>query len=118
MTFGQRLKGLRESCKMSRDDLATRLGLSYWAVAKYEQDERVPDHEVLGRIAGLFGTSIDYLLGRTDDPTPLPTTRDEAVETTAAHRTDDPMAELPEEARKSLREFQEYILKKYGKKTE
>jgi hypothetical protein len=37
-------------------------------------------------------------------------------ETLAAHRTDDPLNELPKEARRSLEEFQEYILRKYGKK--
>ena len=73
MTFGQKLRSLRESSGLSRQDLGTRLGLSYWAVAKYEQDERVPDHEILGRIASFFGTSTDYLLGRTDDSTPIPT---------------------------------------------
>lgn len=38
------------------------------------------------------------------------------VETIAAHRTDDPMSELPPEARKSAEEFLEYIYNKYRKR--
>lgn len=69
MTLGERLKTLRESHKLSRQELAEKLGLSYWAIAKYEQDERDPDHDTLGKMASLFGVSIDYLLGR-DPSTP------------------------------------------------
>lgn len=34
--------------------------------------------------------------------------------TIAAHRTDDPMDELPEEARKSIEEFKKFIFEKHG----
>lgn len=39
-------------------------------------------------------------------------------ETLAAHRQDDPMADLPPEAQRSLEEFKEYIIRKYGQKKE
>lgn len=70
MTFSERLKQLREHKGISRDDLAKHLGLSYWAISKYETGERTPDHATLQEIADYFGVSIDYLLGRTDDPRP------------------------------------------------
>ena len=38
----------------------------------------------------------------------------EKQETIAAHRTDDLMDELPEEAKKSLEEFKMFLLKKHG----
>ncbi|MEW6245069.1 MAG: helix-turn-helix domain-containing protein [Bacillota bacterium] len=41
---------------------------------------------------------------------------DSELATQAAHRTDDPTRELPEEARRSLAEFKQHIRKKYGKK--
>lgn len=113
MTFRQKLKDLRKQHGLSREELAKKLGLSYWAISKYEQGERFPEWDTLQKIADLFGVSVDYLLGRVDDRNlsltdgPL-----------AAHRTDDPLKELPEEARRSLEEFKEYILKKYGKKRE
>jgi DNA-binding XRE family transcriptional regulator len=49
---------------MSRDDLAQKLGVSYWAISKYETDERSPDKELTGKIADLFSVSIDSLFGR------------------------------------------------------
>ncbi|MFY9543749.1 MAG: helix-turn-helix transcriptional regulator [Bacillota bacterium] len=68
MTLGERLKILRESHNFSRQELAEKLGLSYWAIAKYEQDERDPDHDILSKMANLFGVTVDYLLGRSDYP--------------------------------------------------
>ena len=65
--FGSRLKTLREEANLSREEFARALSLSYWAVSKYEQNERFPDHETLNKIADYFSTSIDYLLGRTDN---------------------------------------------------
>ncbi len=106
--IGSRIRELREEKGMTREDLAQKLEISYWALSKYETEDRAPDYELLGKLATLFGVSIDYLLGRTNIKEP--------IETIAAHRTDDPMDELPEEARKSLEEFKEYILKKYGYK--
>ncbi|MDI6872566.1 MAG: helix-turn-helix transcriptional regulator [Bacillota bacterium] len=70
MTVGQRLKALREARKLSRQELATAVGLTYWALAKYEGDERVPDPATLVRIADHFGVTTDYLLGRTDQELP------------------------------------------------
>ena len=53
MTLGQRLRALREENKISRTDLAKKLKLSYWAVSKYETNERSPDNETLGRLVTL-----------------------------------------------------------------
>jgi transcriptional regulator with XRE-family HTH domain len=106
--IGSKIRQLREEAGMSREDLAHKLEISYWALSKYETEDRMPDYELIGRIATQFNVSVDYLLGRTNIKDP--------IETIAAHRSDDPMDELPEEARKSLEEFKEYILKKYGYK--
>jgi len=84
---------------------------------QHETETRTLDVRMLSRFADLFNTTVDYLLCRADDPTP-PTKREAAGETLAAHRADDPMTDLPEEARRSLLEFQEFIFKEYGKKTE
>ncbi|HHW26216.1 MAG TPA: helix-turn-helix transcriptional regulator [Firmicutes bacterium] len=68
MSLGKRLVALREQQGLSREELAKRLNLSYWAIAKYETDERMPSPDILSRLADFFGVSIDYLVGRTDDP--------------------------------------------------
>ena len=64
--FGERLKELREEKGITREQLAGTLNLSYWAISKYEQNERRPDQEILNKIADYFDCSADYLLGRTD----------------------------------------------------
>ncbi|MGB9860559.1 MAG: helix-turn-helix domain-containing protein [Moorellaceae bacterium] len=69
--FKERLKKLREEKQIGRDELAKALKLSYWAIAKYETGERTPDPETLQRLADFFGCSVDYLLGRTNDPRSL-----------------------------------------------
>ncbi len=70
MSLGKRLTRLRKDHNMSREDLAKRLGLSYWAIAKYETDERVPSPDILSKISEVFSVSVDYLLGLVDDPNP------------------------------------------------
>jgi len=64
MLFGERLKKLRMEANLSRQALAKKLNLSYWALAKYETEEREPDYETLHRLANFFSVSVDYLLGR------------------------------------------------------
>ncbi|MGS0765682.1 helix-turn-helix domain-containing protein [Syntrophomonas curvata] len=111
MTLGARIRLLRDKNQIERQQLADGIGITYHALSKYETDEREPDFGVLLKLADYFNTSTDYLLGRTDDPSPRP-----KIDTIAAHRTDDPMNELPEEARKSVEEFIDFVYKKYGKK--
>lgn len=65
MDFGARVKQLRESAGMSREDLAKRLGVSYWTVSKYETNDRFPDQDTLLKIADVFDVALDHLLNRT-----------------------------------------------------
>ncbi|WFD08750.1 helix-turn-helix domain-containing protein [Tepidibacter hydrothermalis] len=68
MDFGDRLKNLRENNNLSREDLSKSLNISYSAVAKYETNVRFPDKDTLNKIADYFDCSLDYLLGRTNNP--------------------------------------------------
>jgi transcriptional regulator with XRE-family HTH domain len=68
MSLGEKIKALREIQKLNREQLAKELGLSYWALAKYENDEREPDYKTLIVIANYFKASVDYLLGRIEEP--------------------------------------------------
>lgn len=63
-----RLKKLRIEKQLSREELANALQISYWTIAKYETGERNPDNATLARLADFFGVSVDYLLGRIDEP--------------------------------------------------
>lgn len=68
MDLGQRIKGLREKEKISREALAEKIGVSYWSLSKYETGDREPDIETLQKIANFFEVSLDYLTGRTLSP--------------------------------------------------
>ena len=68
--IAQRVCAAREKAGLTRQELAARLRLSYWAVAKYEEGTRIPPSEVLRQIAKATATTTDYLLALTDDPRP------------------------------------------------
>ena len=70
MTLGQRIQGLRKQHGMSQEALGDALGVSRQAVSKWEGDNGIPELDTLIAMSRLFGVSTDYLLGRTDDPTP------------------------------------------------
>lgn len=66
MKFANRLKQLREDENLSREELAKKLNVSYSTIAKYETGARFPDQDMLEKIADIFDTTLDFLLGRTD----------------------------------------------------
>lgn len=120
--FGSRMRALRIQRGLTQDDIGKELNMGRSNIGHIERGRNAPTIEVIDKIANILGTSTDYLLGRTDTQEPYPNATlsalnpdDHKFETLAAHRTDDPMADLPDEARKSLEEFMEFIRKKYGK---
>ena len=70
--FTQRLKELRKSRRVSQVALAGVLGVTQQAVGKWEMGRSTPDPATVARIAEFFGTSTDYLLGRSDLNQPAP----------------------------------------------
>ena len=50
--------------------MASVLNVSQSAVGNWEAGAREPDYTILSRIADYFNVTVDYLLGRTDDPSP------------------------------------------------
>ncbi len=63
-----RLKELREKHRISQLKLGMDLNLNQNSISRYETGEREADYATLIAIADYFDVSIDYLLGRTDDP--------------------------------------------------
>jgi transcriptional regulator with XRE-family HTH domain len=106
VSFGARLRALREEQGLYQKDLAEKLGLSQKTISNYENNERFPDQKTLRRIADLFNVSIDFLLDRTDIRSP--------VEIVAAHRSDDPILDLPENARQSVLSFIKMVKEELG----
>lgn len=64
MSFGKRVKQLREERGLSRNELAKSLNITYAALSKYETDDRFPSEDILSRIADYFEVSVDELIGR------------------------------------------------------
>jgi transcriptional regulator with XRE-family HTH domain len=62
--LGDVLRNLRESRRLTPKDLATKVGITYSALGKYERNEREPDYTTLVTLADYFGVSIDFLLDR------------------------------------------------------
>ena len=62
--IGEQIKSLRNARKLTQAELAARIGVKKSAVSAYENDTRMPSYEVLVRIARLFHTSVDQILGR------------------------------------------------------
>lgn len=72
MSFGKRLKQLRKERGWRQQDVADRLGIPRSNIAAYEATDRQPkDNELLAKLASLFNTSVDYLLGKTDNKAPI-----------------------------------------------
>jgi len=61
--FAEKLIQLRTEAKLSRAELAEKLGISARAIINYENGERIPFGDVCGRMAQVFGISTDELLG-------------------------------------------------------
>lgn len=63
-----RLKELRKKKRISQLKLALDLNMNQNSVSRYENGVREADYATLIAFADYFDVSIDYLLGRTDNP--------------------------------------------------
>lgn len=68
----RRLRDLREDRDLLQKDVAEVLQCSQVCYSYYELGKRDIPTEVLVRLAAFYHTSVDYLLGLTDDARPYP----------------------------------------------
>ncbi len=61
--FGLRLKELREAKKLSQKDVADRLSVVPSTISGYENNTITPSLEQAIRLAILYHTSLDYIMG-------------------------------------------------------
>lgn len=64
--FGKRLKELRKANGYTIEQFAEAVGISKSTVGYYENNNRMPDIEILSRIADVLNVSADYLIGKTN----------------------------------------------------
>jgi transcriptional regulator with XRE-family HTH domain len=70
MNVGDRIRGMREKKQWSQLLLSEKLGIHNSVLSRIEAGKRPVEDELLAKISDVFDVSVDYLLGRTDDPTP------------------------------------------------
>ncbi len=68
MSFSERLVLLRKSNGLTQKKLAEEMKLSELAIQNYESQRRKPAFDVLIALADYFDVSLDYLVGRSEDP--------------------------------------------------
>lgn len=66
--FPNRLRALREGHKATQSKLASIIGVTDRAFRHYEHGDREPNIDALIALADYFDVSLDYLVGRSDDP--------------------------------------------------
>lgn len=71
----QRLRDLREDQDLKQKELAEYLQCSQVSYSYYEIGKRDIPTDVLCKLADFYSTSVDYLLGRTDEPKPYTKTK-------------------------------------------
>ncbi|MBR6562157.1 MAG: helix-turn-helix transcriptional regulator [Oscillospiraceae bacterium] len=67
-----RLRDMREDHDLTQVQVAEYLGMKQAQYSRYERGHRDTPTDVLIRLAGLYHTSVDYLLGLTDVRHPYP----------------------------------------------
>ncbi len=63
----KRIRDLREDKDITQKQLASILGMSQTGYSKYETGENDIPTEILIKLADFYKTSVDYILGRTDN---------------------------------------------------
>ena len=105
----ERLKELRHEKNVLQKDVANYLNITTSAYGFYEKGKRIPDSETLTKLANYFNVSLDYLVGKTNMKN-----HSNSEETIALH-SDYDYKDLPDEARKEIENYIEYIKQKYKK---
>jgi len=72
MAYYPRLRDMREDHDFTQRQLASMLPMPQSQYIRYEQGTRDIPTVTLIRLADIYNTSTDFLLGRTNDPTPPP----------------------------------------------
>ncbi len=67
--MGQKLKLLRVQNRLTQKQVADRLDLAISAVSSYESGSRFPTYTTLLKLANMYHTSCDYLIGMDEQRT-------------------------------------------------
>lgn len=68
MDVSERITFLRKVRLLSQNRLAEMCNLTEMSIQNYESGRRKPSYDALISLADAFNVSLDYLVGRTDNP--------------------------------------------------
>ena len=110
----EKIKQLRENREITQKEISNALDINVSVYNKIELGIRPLREEELTAIADFFNVSIDYLTGRTDNPTTPSNNQKEAGQNIISHfrlNTNDLSSDDIEELEKELIDFQEFLIK-------
>lgn len=105
--LSQRLRKLRGDATL--EEIASRVGIAKTTLHGYESGRREPDLATLQKLARVYNTSVAYLIGETDDPSPPRGVGILAAWSPSGYE------ELTPEQREEVMDFIAYIRHKYRK---
>ncbi|GAV26347.1 transcriptional regulator [Carboxydothermus islandicus] len=100
MAVKNRIRLIRKKRKIKSRELAELVGISYWALNKYEIHEREPSIEILWKIAKELKVSLEYLAGLVEEENPY----NDVIKK---------IYQLPDEAIEEVNLFLDFLLFKY-----
>lgn len=109
LNLGNNIRTNRRRMNLTQEQLAEKLGVSYQAISRWENGTTYPDLELLPSLAGIFETTVDALLGCTEDEKKQYC--DELygkLEEAAKNKDVDGVVTALREIRRNLREYQDY----------
>lgn len=93
-SIAERIRERRLATKASESTIAFRVGVTKNFIVLLEQGKRAPSQDMLDRLADALGTSMAYLAGATDDPSPRPRTSEDRPPYQAAQDLDEIIRDL------------------------
>ncbi|OSA89542.1 UNVERIFIED_ORG: transcriptional regulator [Clostridium botulinum] len=115
MNLGEKLKKLRLEKGISQTDLAKEFNIARSTLSQYESNQRTPSDEMKLKFSKYFNVSLDYLLGNPNLNNSNNFSSNNNEVTIALH-SDVEYDDLPDEARKEINNFIEYVKQKYKDK--
>ncbi|WP_300347602.1 helix-turn-helix domain-containing protein [Clostridium sp.] len=113
--FGDRLRQLRIAKELTQEELANQFGLHKTRISQYELNKRQADDELKKKFAKYFDVSVDYLIYNTE----IKESADKLLKYKSTlitlHNSNGIDDELPDEAKKEIEDFIEYVKHKYKK---
>jgi transcriptional regulator with XRE-family HTH domain len=70
MILGERIKNARKKIHLTQAELAEKIGVHEVTVRTWENTDKCPNTKTMPKLAAALETSVAYILGETDDPSP------------------------------------------------